>query len=130
LPGYEESYWNPGNFKFHGNWGGPGWTGGYEGSWDQLSWDERRNASCPVDNMDELFKQHDISYGLAREDYYSYLRNYPNASGYDRYLARNRMVQGFRIADRVLADGLSSLNNPSVMWKRNVAAWYFGAVGY
>jgi RHS repeat-associated protein len=57
---------------WHGNWGGPNWTGGYPKSWDQLTPKERFLAMndkgrTPVDAQDILYQTHDISYGDCRE---------------------------------------------------------------
>jgi RHS repeat-associated protein len=56
-----------GQFRYHGNWCGPGWTGGQWGSWDGLSDQRRRNIAPPIDSLDASCKQHDMCYALCRE---------------------------------------------------------------
>jgi hypothetical protein len=42
----------------YGNWGGPGWSGGrFENDRSKVNW-----ATPPVDEMDQLFKDHDNDY--------------------------------------------------------------------
>jgi len=61
------------DFKWYGNWGGPGWTAGLWTSWDKMSVEERKNAvdpmsmSFPVDKQDYCYMRHDIGYGSCRE---------------------------------------------------------------
>lgn len=54
-----------GDFEFYGNWGGPNWSGGRDGSYEDLSPAEIA-ANPPVDSMDELFFNHDKAYAEAR----------------------------------------------------------------
>ncbi len=56
-------------FPVHGNWCGPGWTGGHEGSWNDLTPGQRRNAAQPTDNLDAACKVHDLCYASCRDTY-------------------------------------------------------------
>ena len=58
-----------GEFKVHGNWCGPDWTGKYKKSWNQLNAFEKAIAittARPKDAADKCCKIHDICYGNAR----------------------------------------------------------------
>ncbi len=64
---------NLGDFKYYGNWGGPGWTAGRWTSWDNMSQQEKKeaqdpnSANAPVDKQDNCYMQHDICYGDTRD---------------------------------------------------------------
>ncbi|MGN0855285.1 MAG: RHS repeat-associated core domain-containing protein [Kiritimatiellia bacterium] len=53
-------------FRYYGNWGGPGWSGG---QWVQDGWLARipkiKNVS-PSDDLDECYREHDICYENCR----------------------------------------------------------------
>ena len=56
------------NFKWlqklvptYGNWGGPGWSGGeWQSDTNLTKWDVK-----PIDNMDAMFRDHDMAYQTA-----------------------------------------------------------------
>ena len=62
-----------GDFKYYGNWGGPGWTGGKWTSWDKMSPQEKNTALdpnyryAPIDKQDSCYMKHDIGYGDCRD---------------------------------------------------------------
>jgi len=47
-----------GLFKWHGNWGGPGWTAGQEKPESQLT--EKDLEVLPLDERNECYRGHDI----------------------------------------------------------------------
>jgi len=53
-------------FPVHGNWCGPGWTGGQMGSWDTLMPAQRQRVGLPQDQLDSACKTHDICYADCR----------------------------------------------------------------
>ncbi|PIE74412.1 MAG: hypothetical protein CSA18_05215 [Deltaproteobacteria bacterium] len=69
-----------GLWTYYGNWGGPNWTAGRKGSWDDFSqsfrddirrqirdgWDEDSSSYRPKDAQDTCYMNHDICYGEAR----------------------------------------------------------------
>ena len=63
-----------GDFKYYGNWGGPGWTGGKWTSWEKMSPVEKQAALdpnyryAPVDKQDRCYMKHDICYGNCRDN--------------------------------------------------------------
>jgi RHS repeat-associated protein len=48
-----------GLFKFHGQWCGPNWTGGFEKPWDRLTTNERQKVKPPEDALDACCEVHD-----------------------------------------------------------------------
>jgi RHS repeat-associated protein len=58
------NYTDPfGLWQWYGNWGGPGHTGGQNGTWNEI---DPSKALPPVDKQDECYRQHDICYGNCR----------------------------------------------------------------
>src|SRR6266704_3862313 len=55
-----------GGFKYYGNWGGPGWTGGSLIPYEDMTAEERAKLLPAIDNQDECYKQHDLCYSNAR----------------------------------------------------------------
>jgi RHS repeat-associated protein len=56
-----------GLFRWYGNWGGEGWSGGQKTPLDCLSPSERAKLKKPVDPMDWCFMKHDYCYLACRE---------------------------------------------------------------
>ncbi|WP_404821645.1 RHS repeat-associated core domain-containing protein [Neisseria zalophi] len=56
------------DFKFHGNWCGPGWTGG---RWESYVKEKDTNGyyKKPRNRLDAACKQHDICYAQCRETF-------------------------------------------------------------
>ena len=56
------------NFKYHGNWCGPGWTGGH---WESYSSQNDKNGyyKQPIDMMDKTCQNHDKCYAQCRETF-------------------------------------------------------------
>ena len=56
------------NFKYHGNWCGPGWTGGH---WESYSSQNDKNGyyKQPIDMMDKACQNHDKCYAQCRETF-------------------------------------------------------------
>ena len=53
-------------FRYYGNWGGPGWTGGQTRPYEELTPLEIANLALPVDPQDRCYMQHDICYSQCR----------------------------------------------------------------
>lgn len=53
-----------GNFKYYGNYGGPGWTGGDWRSWEDIPASEI--IPSPIDSQDWAYYRHDQCYGKCR----------------------------------------------------------------
>jgi RHS repeat-associated protein len=58
-----------GLFPIYGNYCGPDWTGGYEGSWGNLTQTQRSNLHGPVDALDSCCESHDRRYETCRNTY-------------------------------------------------------------
>jgi hypothetical protein len=58
-----------GLFKFHGNWCGPNWTGGFKKPWDKLTADERRRLKPPLDGLDACCEVHDKCHADCRANF-------------------------------------------------------------
>ena len=56
------------NFKYHGNWCGPGWTGGH---WESYSSQNDKNGyyKQPIDMMDKACQNHDKCYAQCRDTF-------------------------------------------------------------
>ena len=54
------------DFRYYGNWGGPGWTGGQWRPYENLSSVELRTLAPPIDAQDQCYMQHDICYSRCR----------------------------------------------------------------
>ena len=75
----------PKNLARYGNWGGPDWTGGQNGTWNSI---DRSKAKPPADDQDQCYMHHDICYGNTR----------------DRTICKsNARAAAFKTCDRVLA---------------------------
>ena len=107
---------NPVNFtdplglwRWHGNWGGPNWTGGQKGTWSSV---DRSKVKPPIDRQDACYKAHDICYGGCR----------------DKKSCKSKdHAACFKDCDRGLSACLLFLgNDPSNNWKAKAAATYFG----
>jgi len=55
------------SFRYYANWGGPGWTGGWRGSWDTLRLDQLQHLRLPQDAEDECYMWHDRCHGECRQ---------------------------------------------------------------
>ncbi len=53
-------------FKYYGNWGGPGWTGGQFKPYESLTAQEKQYLSPPIDAQDACYMEHDLCYSNAR----------------------------------------------------------------
>jgi hypothetical protein len=53
-------------FKFYGNWGGPGWTGGQFKPYETLTTQEKQYLLPPIDAQDACYMQHDLCYSRIR----------------------------------------------------------------
>ena len=96
-----------GLWKYYGNWGGPNWTGGQEGTWNNI---DRTKAKPPIDKQDTCYRDHDICYGDCRDT---------TCKGRGRGLC-------FKQCDRKLAKCLDALgNDPSNDWRAKAAKKYF-----
>ena len=97
-----------GLWQYYGNWGGPNWTGGQNGTWNDI---DRSKVKPPIDKQDQCYKEHDICYGKCRDD---------NAC------KSNGRANCFKECDRQLSQCLIRLgNDPSNNWKAKAAARYF-----
>ena len=54
------------DFRYYGNWGGPGWTGGQWRPYEALGLPEIANLARPIDAQDYCYMQHDLCYSLCR----------------------------------------------------------------
>ena len=62
--------WKCGNdvcIKRWGNYGGPGWTGGEIGSWDDFTPEQQKRLLPPRDLRDRCYRNHDICYANCRK---------------------------------------------------------------
>ena len=97
-----------GLWKWYGNWGGPDWTGGQEGTWNDV---DRSKALPPQDAQDVCYQAHDICYGDCRDC---------SASKSDF------RGECFKSCDRELATCLGNLgDDPSNNWRAKRARRYF-----
>ncbi|PXF55877.1 MAG: hypothetical protein C4B58_14500 [Deltaproteobacteria bacterium] len=97
-----------GLWRWYGNWGGPNWTGGQEGTWNTV---DRSKVKPPIDKQDVCYRGHDKCYGSCRD-------NNPCKSE-DR-------ADCFKNCDRKLARCLRGLGNDSSNnWKAKAATRYF-----
>jgi RHS repeat-associated protein len=55
-----------GGFIFHGNFGGPGWTGGQTAPYEDLSLGDQKKLAAPVDAQDGCYESHDMCYSSGR----------------------------------------------------------------
>ena len=53
------------DFRYHGNWCGPGWTGGMQGTWGEI---DISVAEPPIDLLDTACMAHDKCYQNCRDD--------------------------------------------------------------
>lgn len=56
----------PGYFRYYGNWGGPGWTGGQWYPYEDLNPQQILNLAPPIDRQDQCYKEHDLCYSRCR----------------------------------------------------------------
>jgi RHS repeat-associated protein len=56
----------PGGFRYYGNWGGPGWTGGQTVPYEDLSPQQQAKLAPPIDDQDACYEEHDLCYSRAR----------------------------------------------------------------
>ena len=54
------------DFRYYGNWGGPGWTGGQWRPYEDLAPWEIANLAPPIDAQDHCYMLHDICYSRCR----------------------------------------------------------------
>ncbi len=54
------------DFRYYGNWGGPGWTGAQWRPYEDLSPLELVRLSPPIDAQDNCYMQHDLCYSRCR----------------------------------------------------------------
>ena len=54
------------DFKYYGNWGGPGWTGGQRQPYEDLTQVEVTHLAPPIDPQDQCYMLHDICYSRCR----------------------------------------------------------------
>jgi uncharacterized protein RhaS with RHS repeats len=54
------------DFRYYGNWGGPGWTGGQWRAYENLTPPDIANLAPPVDAQDHCYMVHDICYSQCR----------------------------------------------------------------
>jgi RHS repeat-associated protein len=53
-------------FRYYGNWGGPGWTGGQTRPYEELTPLEVANLAPPIDAQDRCYMEHDICFSQCR----------------------------------------------------------------
>ncbi|MEX8520695.1 MAG: RHS repeat-associated core domain-containing protein [Leptothrix sp. (in: b-proteobacteria)] len=58
-----------GLFKYHGNWCGPNWTGGFEKPWDKLTDAEKKAVKPPIDKLDACCQVHDTCHADCRAQF-------------------------------------------------------------
>ena len=94
-----------GLWQWYGNWGGPDWTGGREGTWNTV---DRSMVAAPIDAQDVCYKDHDICYGACRDK------------------PCERPGPCFKECDRTAARCLGALgDDPSNNWKAKAARKHF-----
>lgn len=54
------------DFRYYGNWGGPGWTGGQRRPYENLTQVEITNLTPPIDAQDHCYMLHDVCYSRCR----------------------------------------------------------------
>ncbi len=72
------------DFKYYGNWGGPGWTGGQSVPYEDLSHSRRSRLAPPIDEQDECYMQHDIGYSRCRVKNRCTAKDDPSKEGLSR----------------------------------------------
>jgi RHS repeat-associated protein len=65
------------DFRYYGNWGGPGWTGGQWFPYEDLSPARRARLAPPIDGQDECYMHHDICYSQCRVKNHSTSKDNP-----------------------------------------------------
>ncbi|MBI2311142.1 MAG: hypothetical protein HYU77_01375 [Betaproteobacteria bacterium] len=104
----------PSGFRWYGNWGGPGWTGGFWSNWNGLTPAQQVSVRQPIDSQDACYMAHDICFGGCRGN-----------SG-NICPPRDRAAC-FRDCDRRLSQCLANLpaKAPWNNWRARTASWYF-----
>ena len=54
------------DFRYYGNWGGPGWTGAQRRPYEDLTPAELAKLAPPIDAQDRCYMRHDICYSRCR----------------------------------------------------------------
>lgn len=57
-----------GLFTWHGHWGGPNWTAGCEGTWEQVV-DQKLAQKEAIDNQDKCYEIHDKCHAACRDEF-------------------------------------------------------------
>ena len=99
----------------YGNWGGPGWTGGQETPYEKLNPEQQKALLEPIDEMDALFKTHDLCYSNARVKRDKVMNN-KYATKAEKEAARQQFENDIQRADRELGKNLRNLNSNPGNW--------------
>jgi RHS repeat-associated protein len=112
------NYTDPlGLFQWYGKWGGPGYTGGQNGSWNEI---DPSKALPPIDKQDECYRQHDVCYGNCRDGSPCSSIRPPNCP------AADQRAGCFKDCDRKLSKCLTALRgDPSNNLSAIIAARLF-----
>ncbi len=57
-----------GLWKWYGNWGGPNWTAGCKGTWEQVV-DQKMDQKEAIDSQDKCYEMHDKCHAACRDEF-------------------------------------------------------------
>ena len=115
-----------GLWKWYGNWGGPNWTGGNVGTWEDLV-DNGITPKPPYPGQDECYEAHDKCHAACRDDF--------RGQCPEKWKSAKMALGGcLRDCDRALSRCLKKLgDDPSNDWHAHVGSlgfWFLGNFGH
>jgi len=113
-----------GLWQYYGNWGGPDWTGGQVGNWNDI---DQSKVLLPRDKQDACYMEHDKCYGTCRQNKNKFCEAFGDARGTGP-ARRSRTVEAkcFEDCDRALSRCLKNLGkDPSNNWHAKLGGFYF-----
>ncbi len=111
------------DFQYHGNWGGPGWTGGQTKPLEDLTPAEREKLKRPVDKQDACYKAHDECYSRCR------VKTGCTSKGKPSKADKQKNDECNKNCDAILANCLLRLPDEESNWKADWAWMYFEQSG-
>ena len=108
-----------GLWKYHGNWGGPDWTGGQTKPYEDLTPEEKAKLKPPVDAEDKCYKEHDLGYSDCRVKNNSTSKDCPT----DEQKKAEKACE--KECDKKLDNCLKNLKGKDDSWSAWWAEWAF-----